>query len=136
MIHGPEPIICLAGSNPPADSVGTIWRRFVSARMSRNAAFGAFSEKTTVEASGYSTLSTNASWVRLVFLSSVARPQEYLTSSVVMARPLTGAMLWNFTPGRSLIVHFRPSGLASALAAASPVGNTLAAATFGSVLYL
>src|SRR5437870_13560351 len=30
---------------------------------------------------------------------------EYLTSSAVISRPLTGGRLWNFTPCRSLKIH-------------------------------
>src|SRR3990172_29836 len=94
---------CFAGSNPPSDSVGMIQRMFASASTSRKAAFGVFNVNLTVAWSGYSTLSTKATWVRLVFVSAVARPHEYFTSSVVTARPLTGATLWNLAPGGSVV---------------------------------
>ena len=33
---------------------------------------------------------------------ALKRSSEYLTSSAVTSRPLTGGLLWNFTPGRIL----------------------------------
>lgn len=83
---------------------------------------GAFNVKTTVLLSGYSTLSTFAKRERLAFFSSVARAQEYFTSSEVTSRPLTGAMLWNFTPARRWKVYLSPSAEISNFSPRSPTG--------------
>ena len=49
------------------------------------------------------------------------------TSSTSTARPLTGAMGWNFTPGRILNVRVRRSGDVSQDCAMSPSTSSLAA---------
>jgi len=92
-IHGPEPIIVFVESKPPSASFGMIQKRLASASTSRKAAFGSFSLNTTVEASGYSSRSMNATCERFAEVSAVIRPHEYLMSSVPIARPFTGATL-------------------------------------------
>ena len=83
----------------------------------------------------YSTLSTKLHCEEAVNFGSVTRPHAYFMSSVSTARPLTGAMLWNFA-SRSFMVHVSPSGLFSALSTRSGTGFKSARATPGPALYL
>ncbi len=137
MIQGPLPIICWAGLKRPSASTGWMCSRLASASRSVKAAEGAFRLKTIVLASGNSTLSTTVlNWAAFVFLRSVARPQLNLMSSVVRARPFTGATSWNLMFGRSFIVHLRPSALVSNVSTRSPVGRTSAGLMPGPALYM
>ena len=129
-------MVTLARSYWLSDSVGTMNRRFVSAIASRNAALGPFSVKVMVCLSGNSTLSTYLTCAAFALVAAVSRLHEYFTSSEVTWRPLTGAMLWNFTSWRSLNVHFVPSGEASAVCTISGSGRTLSGRMPGPVLYL
>src|SRR5687768_15786100 len=88
--HGPLPICFVLGSNPPSASAGMMNRMFGSAITLGNAAFGVLSVNLMVLASMYSTLSTKSTVARLGDFASVSRAQEYLTSSELTARPLTG----------------------------------------------
>ena len=74
---------------------------------------------TSVASSGASIEATCRKYERCGLPVSEYRSYEYFTSPATNSRPFTGAMLWNFTPGRRWNVYVSPSSDISQASASS-----------------